>query len=80
MVWSCFPVAVVLTDVGYSRLSGREDETTFLDRLELLWKGFVNMPSVAKFVTKAHPVSGVLDHLTEVSHTSHLHIVGDAAF
>ncbi|XP_048862786.1 PHD finger protein 3 isoform X3 [Brienomyrus brachyistius] len=47
------------------RLSGREDETTFLDRLELLWKGFVNMPSVAKFVTKAHPVSGVLDHLTE---------------
>uniref|UniRef100_A0A8C9T508 PHD finger protein 3 n=1 Tax=Scleropages formosus TaxID=113540 RepID=A0A8C9T508_SCLFO len=45
--------------------SGKEDETTFLARLESLWKGFVNMPSVAKFVTKAYPVSGALDHLTE---------------
>ncbi|XP_018605123.1 PHD finger protein 3 isoform X2 [Scleropages formosus] len=47
------------------RSSGKEDETTFLARLESLWKGFVNMPSVAKFVTKAYPVSGALDHLTE---------------
>ncbi|KAL4640915.1 PHD finger protein 3 isoform X2 [Arapaima gigas] len=49
------------------RSSSREDDTTFLARLESLWKGFVNMPSVAKFVTKAYPVSGVLDHLTEAN-------------
>ncbi|MBN3320822.1 PHF3 protein, partial [Atractosteus spatula] len=45
--------------------SSGEDEATFLSRLESLWKGFINMPSVAKFVTKAYPVSGILDHLTE---------------
>ncbi|KAJ8386354.1 hypothetical protein AAFF_G00174510 [Aldrovandia affinis] len=44
---------------------GRQDETAFLARLDSLWKGFVNMPSVAKFVTKVYPVSGILDHLTE---------------
>ncbi|XP_069742203.1 PHD finger protein 3 isoform X2 [Narcine bancroftii] len=42
-----------------------EDESKFLARLDSLWKGFINMPSVAKFVTKAYPVSGSSDHLTE---------------
>ncbi|XP_072354494.1 uncharacterized protein phf3 isoform X2 [Scyliorhinus torazame] len=42
-----------------------EDESTFLARLDSLWKGFINMPSVAKFVTKAYPVSGSAGHLTE---------------
>ncbi|XP_069091843.1 PHD finger protein 3 isoform X2 [Pleurodeles waltl] len=42
-----------------------EDETTFLARLSYIWKGFINMPSVAKFVIKAYPVSGSLDHLTK---------------
>ncbi|XP_067876245.1 PHD finger protein 3 isoform X2 [Heterodontus francisci] len=42
-----------------------EDESKFLARLDSLWKGFINMPSVAKFVTKAYPVSGSADHLTE---------------
>ncbi|XP_067840146.1 PHD finger protein 3 isoform X2 [Heptranchias perlo] len=42
-----------------------EDESRFLARLDSLWKGFINMPSVAKFVTKAYPVSGSVDHLTE---------------
>ncbi|XP_064180518.1 PHD finger protein 3-like [Anguilla rostrata] len=42
-----------------------EDEAMFLARLQSMWKGFINMPSVAKFVTKAYPVSGILDHLTE---------------
>ncbi|XP_078397965.1 PHD finger protein 3 isoform X1 [Cetorhinus maximus] len=42
-----------------------EDESRFLARLDSLWKGFINMPSVAKFVTKAYPVSGSADHLTE---------------
>ncbi|XP_055491018.1 PHD finger protein 3 isoform X1 [Leucoraja erinacea] len=42
-----------------------EDESKFLARLDSLWKGFINMPSVAKFVTKAYPVSGSSNHLTE---------------
>uniref|UniRef100_A0A8C5PPH3 PHD finger protein 3 n=1 Tax=Leptobrachium leishanense TaxID=445787 RepID=A0A8C5PPH3_9ANUR len=42
-----------------------EDESTFLARLNYVWKGFLNMPSVAKFVIKAYPVSGSLEHLTE---------------
>nr|DBA26402.1 TPA: hypothetical protein GDO54_010671 [Pyxicephalus adspersus] len=42
-----------------------EDESTFLSRLTYIWKGFLNMPSVAKFIIKAYPVSGSLDHLSE---------------
>ncbi|XP_018420360.1 PREDICTED: PHD finger protein 3 isoform X2 [Nanorana parkeri] len=42
-----------------------EDESTFLSRLTCIWKGFLNMPSVAKFIIKAYPVSGSLDHLSE---------------
>ncbi|XP_053317048.1 PHD finger protein 3 [Spea bombifrons] len=42
-----------------------EDEATFLARLSYIWKGFLNMPSVAKVVVKAYPVSGSLEHLTE---------------
>ncbi|XP_068137541.1 PHD finger protein 3 [Hyperolius riggenbachi] len=42
-----------------------EDESTFLSRLTYIWKGFLNMPSVAKFVIKAYPMSGSLDHLAE---------------
>ncbi|KAJ8416025.1 hypothetical protein AAFF_G00380470 [Aldrovandia affinis] len=41
------------------------DEAMFPARVQSLWKGFINMPSVAKFVTKAYPVSGILDYLTE---------------
>uniref|UniRef100_A0A6I8SG63 PHD finger protein 3 n=1 Tax=Xenopus tropicalis TaxID=8364 RepID=A0A6I8SG63_XENTR len=43
-----------------------EDESTFLARLNYIWQGFLNMPSVAKFVIKAYPVSGSLEHLAEV--------------
>ncbi|XP_063772820.1 PHD finger protein 3 isoform X2 [Pseudophryne corroboree] len=42
-----------------------EDESTFLARLNYIWKGYLNMPSVAKFIIKAYPVSGSLEHLTE---------------
>ncbi|KAF4025011.1 hypothetical protein G4228_017244 [Cervus hanglu yarkandensis] len=42
-----------------------EVECTFLARLNFIWKGFINMPSVAKFVTKAYPVSGSPEYLTE---------------
>lgn len=43
-----------------------ECESLFLARLNFIWKGFINMPSVAKFVIKAYPVSGSFDYLTEV--------------
>lgn len=46
-------------------LSSKEDTATFLNNLEALWSGFVDMPAVARFLTKAYPVSGILDHLTQ---------------
>ncbi|XP_062428852.1 PHD finger protein 3 isoform X2 [Rhea pennata] len=42
-----------------------ESEALFLARLNFIWKGFINMPSVAKFVIKAYPVSGSFEYLTE---------------
>ncbi|XP_045688675.1 death-inducer obliterator 1 [Phyllostomus hastatus] len=41
------------------------DAPLFLSRLSPVWKGFINMQSVAKFVTKAYPVSGCFDYLSE---------------
>ncbi|XP_056147512.1 PHD finger protein 3 isoform X2 [Lampris incognitus] len=45
--------------------SGRVEEAAFLSNLKSFWRGFINMPAVAKLVTKAFPVSGILDKLTE---------------
>ncbi|KAK5602372.1 hypothetical protein CRENBAI_012929 [Crenichthys baileyi] len=45
--------------------AGREEEATFLSNLKSLWRGFIHMHSVAKLVTKAFPVSGILDNLSE---------------
>ncbi|XP_030603561.1 PHD finger protein 3 isoform X2 [Archocentrus centrarchus] len=45
--------------------TGRDEEAAFLSNLKSLWRGFIHMHSVAKLVTKAFPVSGVLDNLTE---------------
>lgn len=45
--------------------AGRDEEATFLSNLKFIWRGFIHMHSVAKLVTKAFPVSGILDHLTE---------------
>lgn len=45
-----------------------DDETAiFLHGQEKIWKGLINMQSVAKFVTKAYLVSGSFEHLKEVS-------------
>lgn len=45
-----------------------EGETAiFLHGQERVWKGFINMQSVAKFVTKAYLVSGSFEYLKEVS-------------
>ncbi|XP_043919789.1 PHD finger protein 3 [Protopterus annectens] len=49
----------------FERPGTAEDEATFLARLDLIWKGFIHMSSVAKFVSKAFPVSGSLEHLKE---------------
>ncbi|XP_078504128.1 PHD finger protein 3 isoform X2 [Lissotriton helveticus] len=59
------PKATISSPVRPRKSVAMEDETTFLARLSYIWKGFVNMPSVAKFVIKAYPVSGSLEHLTE---------------
>lgn len=45
--------------------AGREEKASFLSNLKSLWRGFIHMHSVAKFVTKAFPVSGILDQLTD---------------
>ncbi|KAM4842641.1 death-inducer obliterator 1 isoform 2-T8 [Thomomys bottae] len=51
--------------VSESRSPPEADTTLFLSRLGTIWKGFINMQSVAKFVTKAYPVSGCFDYLSE---------------
>ncbi|XP_074203687.1 death-inducer obliterator 1 isoform X2 [Camelus bactrianus] len=48
-----------------SRSPPEGDTSLFLSRLSTIWKGFINMQSVAKFVTKAYPVSGCFDYLSE---------------
>lgn len=45
--------------------AGREEEAMFLSNLNSLWQGLIHMHSVAKFVTKAFPVSGILDNVTQ---------------
>ncbi|KAJ0066751.1 hypothetical protein NL108_002373 [Boleophthalmus pectinirostris] len=45
--------------------AAKDETATFLAGLKSLWRGFLHMASVAKLVTKAFPVSGILDHLTE---------------
>lgn len=38
----------------------------FLAKQEIMWKGFLNMITVAKFVTKAYLVSGCAENLKAV--------------
>ncbi|KAF5898758.1 PHD finger protein 3-like, partial [Clarias magur] len=45
--------------------NNKEDTVAFLAGLKTLWHGYIDMPSVARYLTKAYPVSGILDHLTE---------------
>lgn len=50
--------------------SSTEDETTqFLAKQEIVWKGFLNMLTVAKFVTKGYLVSGSAENLKTVKCT-----------
>ncbi|KAM4692619.1 death-inducer obliterator 1 [Rhinophrynus dorsalis] len=47
------------------RLPKDGDTSIFLSRQSPIWKGFINMQTVAKFVTKAYPVSGSVEYLNE---------------
>lgn len=47
--------------------AGRDEEAAFLANQKSLWRGFIHMHAVAKLVTRAFPVSGIVDHLTEVN-------------
>ncbi|KAG7472394.1 hypothetical protein MATL_G00108350 [Megalops atlanticus] len=53
----------MMDSLSYSPLD--EETTVFLSKQEILWKGFINMPTVAKFVTKAYLVSGSFEYLEE---------------
>ncbi|XP_034753239.1 PHD finger protein 3 isoform X1 [Etheostoma cragini] len=46
-------------------VAGRDEEAAFLSNLTVLWRGYIHMHAVAKLVTKAFPVSGLFDNLTE---------------
>ncbi|XP_054835335.1 death-inducer obliterator 1 isoform X2 [Eublepharis macularius] len=51
--------------ISETRSPQEGDTSQFLSRISTIWKGFINMQSVAKFVTKAYPVSGSFDYLSE---------------
>ncbi|XP_067856302.1 death-inducer obliterator 1-like isoform X2 [Heptranchias perlo] len=51
--------------VSESKAHVELDTSLFLSHLDAIWKGFINMHGVAKFVTKAYPVSGSIDYLVE---------------
>ncbi|XP_078507746.1 death-inducer obliterator 1 isoform X2 [Lissotriton helveticus] len=59
------PSSSLNLNIGGSRSPQDGDTSLFLSRLGALWKGFINMQNVAKFVTKAYPVSGSFDYLDE---------------
>lgn len=42
------------------------ETSQFLAKQEILWKGFINMLTVAKFVSKAYLVSGSAENLKAV--------------
>lgn len=46
---------------------GRSEEAAYLSGLKTLWRGFIHMHAVAKLVTKAFSVSGIMDNLNEVT-------------
>ncbi|KAK5853901.1 hypothetical protein PBY51_015018 [Eleginops maclovinus] len=46
-------------------VAGRDEEAAFLSNLKCLWQGLLYMHAVAKLMTKAFPVSGIMDNLTE---------------
>ncbi|XP_016352837.1 death-inducer obliterator 1-like isoform X2 [Sinocyclocheilus anshuiensis] len=64
------PVIPKMASYGSSTTSMSEpppegETALFLSGQEMMWKGFINMHSVAKFVTKAYLVSGSFEHIKE---------------
>nr|XP_061794506.1 PHD finger protein 3-like [Nerophis lumbriciformis] len=60
-----FQKAHTTYDQKADHAAGQDEEITFLSCLKSLWRGFLTMNSVAKLVTKAFPVSGIMENLTE---------------
>uniref|UniRef100_A0A3B4BG84 Death inducer-obliterator 1 n=1 Tax=Periophthalmus magnuspinnatus TaxID=409849 RepID=A0A3B4BG84_9GOBI len=58
-------VAVTKTVKSSSEPPPEGETAIFLHGQEKIWKGFMNMQNVAKFVTKAYLVSGSFEHLKE---------------
>uniref|UniRef100_A0A3B5A685 Death inducer-obliterator 1 n=1 Tax=Stegastes partitus TaxID=144197 RepID=A0A3B5A685_9TELE len=55
------PKSILMKPSSTSPVDGQT--TQFLAKQDILWKGFLNMLSVAKFVTKAYLVSGSAENL-----------------
>ncbi|KAJ8257187.1 hypothetical protein GJAV_G00182870 [Gymnothorax javanicus] len=53
------------TSIMDSHSSPNGDTAAFLSKQKVMWKGFINMQSIAKFVTKAYLVSGSCELLEE---------------
>ncbi|XP_023652557.2 death-inducer obliterator 1 isoform X2 [Paramormyrops kingsleyae] len=53
------------TSLTESHSSPESETAVFLSQQEMMWKGFINMHTVAKFVTKAYLVSGSFEYLKE---------------
>lgn len=51
----------------FDHIAGRDEEAAYLSGLKTLWRGLIHMHAVAKLVTKAFPVSGIMDNLNEVT-------------
>ena len=51
-----------------SESPGTGETAQFLSKQEILWKGFLNMLNVAKFVTKGYLVSGSAENLKAVQY------------
>lgn len=49
---------------------GEADTAQFLSKQETLWKGFVNMLNVARFVTKGYLVSGSAELIKRVQYST----------
>lgn len=56
-------------DYRSDHVVGRSEEAVYLSGLKTLWRGFIHMHAVAKLVTKAFSVSGIMDNLNEVTRT-----------
>lgn len=60
----CYCALCLRTVISESPADGETSQ--FIAKQDILWKGFLNMLSVAKFVTKGYLVSGSAENLKAV--------------